>query len=481
MTHQYPVLIAGLLGAPTQIYAVVYAAGIVGLFRYDGSPSRGTTKALGIPGIWLFLISSRFVSQWLGLAPSGNSSEIYLDGNPIDRVVFLVLLALGLWVVIQRGGRVEPLLQRNPTILLFFFYCAVSVIWSDFPLTALKRWIKAVGDLVMVLVVLTEPEPLQALRLLVTRLGFVLFPLSVLFIKYFPHLGRLMTKSWMYEFTGVTTQKNTLGMICLVYGLTFLWSFRSAYRNRQDLPRRRRHHLVAYGAVLVMIVWLLRTSDAMTSLIGLVMASAIMLLASRPSLVRKPALVHLLVVAVLGGSLFALFFDTGGTLVHSLGRNTTLTGRTEIWNMVLKVPINPLLGAGFESFWLGERLEGIRIESGAPLNEAHSGFLELYLNLGWIGVSLLALLLLAGYRKVIARWRKDSNSGSLFLGYFLAALIYSLTEAGFRMMTVSWMFLLLAAMAASQPIRNRTMSPSPAGQIDQPPVHEPHEDLCEAL
>ncbi len=201
----------------------------------------------------------------------------------------------------------------------------------------------------MVLIILTEPDPMGALKRLITRLGFILFPLSVLLGKYYPHLGRRLTNSWMAEITGVTTQKNTLGLICMLYGLGFLWMLATVYRDRADPNRTRR--LAAYGTILIMIVWLLAACNSTTSIAGLTMAGGVMLLATRPSLVRKPATVHLLVLAVLFVSLFPIFLDS--SVLSAVGKDPTLTGRTETWKLLLSMPINPWVGTGFESFWLG--------------------------------------------------------------------------------------------------------------------------------
>ena len=59
--------------------------------------------------------------------------------------VFTILLIAALAVVISRMDRVGPLLRKNGPILLFFAFCAVSILWSDFPFVAFKRWIKALG------------------------------------------------------------------------------------------------------------------------------------------------------------------------------------------------------------------------------------------------------------------------------------------------------------------------------------------------
>jgi O-antigen ligase len=86
------------------------------------------------------------------------------------------------------------------------------------------------------------------------------------------------------------------------------------------------------------------------------------------------------------------------------------------------------------------------------LNEAHNGYIEVYLNLGWVGVSLIGLILITGYRDIIDAFRRNPERGALLLGFFLAVLFESLTEAAFRMMSPSWIFLLLASIAASQAV-----------------------------
>ena len=439
------------------VASVIVAITILGLFYLDRDPEGRTSKALWISGFWLAIISSRGVSFWLGMAPnfgSVSATEAYMEGSPIDRAVFTALILIGLAVVIGRMDRVTPLLRKNPAIVLFFLFCAVSILWSDFPLAALKLWIKAIGEFVMVLIILTEPEPVAALKRLLTKLGFLLFPLSLLFGKYYPTIGRVNG-----TFGGVTMQKNTLGLICMLYGVGFLWMFRAVYRDPADPNRRRR--LVAYGTIVWIIVWLLWMCNSLTSIFGLAMAGGVMLLVSRPSAAERHALVHWLVLAVLGFSLIVMFYDPGSTL-EAVGRTSTLSARTIIWNRVLAIHINPWIGTGFESFWLGNRLATLLASGFAfPINEAHNGYIEVYVNLGWAGVSVIALLLFGGYKKIIAALREDPDAAPLLLGFFLTALFESLTEAAFRTMSPSWFFLLLSIIAASQ-----AASPQPSVQME---------------
>jgi O-antigen ligase len=88
-----------------------------------------------------------------------------------------------------------------------------------------------------------------------------------------------------------------------------------------------------------------------------------------------------------------------------------------------------------------------------PINEAHNGYLEVYLNLGWVGICLIACLLGTGYRRITSGLRQDRERGALFLGFFLSALYYAFSEAGYRSLSISWFFLLLVIMGASHAVR----------------------------
>jgi exopolysaccharide production protein ExoQ len=467
---------------PPPLMAVVCIIGIVGLFVLGREKGPQPSKALWIPLAWLFINCSRPLSQWLAAFGLGGSSsagmgQIYMEGSPLDGAFFSVLLLAGLIVLAHRSVRVFPYFGRMLPILTFFLYCGISILWSDYPFVAFKHWNKGIGDLVMVLVILTDPEPYAAFKRVLTRLATVLLPLSLLFSKYYPSIGRSFSIGGVPLYNGVTAQKNTLGVICLIFGLGSLWRLLTLYRDGQ--AARRTQQLIAQGTILTMAVWLLWLCNSMTSIMCLVMGVGLLVLANRPMAVRWPAVVHLLVAAILGLSLFAVFFDSSGGLVQDLGRNSTLTGRTDIWDAVLPFAGNPLIGTGYESFWLGTRLQKFwSVQDGAfyGIQEAHNGYLELYLNLGWIGIALLATLIVVSYPRVIATYRNEPSAGSLGLAFFVGEVVYNYTEAGFRMMFPLWIFFLLAVLGVPKAPDPQSLSTFDADLADDFVSGEAHVD-----
>jgi exopolysaccharide production protein ExoQ len=432
------------------IASLICGIGIAGLFFLDRGEKPRVSWALVIPAVWMILNTTHPLSFWLGMSPQGSyTTEAYVEGNPFDRNVALVLQLAALIVLCRKSAKVGAILRKNRLILVYFSFCLVSVLWSDFPFVTFKRWIKALGDVQMVLVILAELDPFAALTRILTGMGFFLFPLSILFIRFYPQLGRRPTNSWTQEPVGVTQQKNELGIMCMIYGIFFLWMLLSAYRERKRPGRWR--HMLAYGTIIAMSAYLLNLCNSTTSIVGFASSAGVLWLASRRP--ARPALVNFAVLAVLGLSVIALFFDPGGNLVQSLGKDPGLTGRKEIWALVLSLHTNPLIGTGFETFWLGSRLDFmLHALVNLPINEAHNGWVEVYLNLGWTGLCFIALLIVTGYKRIISHIRQDPEKGCLFLGFLLCALFYSFSEAGFRFGTVSWFFSLLVIIGASQAV-----------------------------
>src|SRR5207249_10073922 len=85
-------------------------------------------------------------------------------GSPLDGAVFFSLQLAGLFVLLRRHVSLSKVASENIAMTLFLAFGALSILWSDFPLVAFKRWFKVLGHPIMVLIVATEPDPRQALR-----------------------------------------------------------------------------------------------------------------------------------------------------------------------------------------------------------------------------------------------------------------------------------------------------------------------------
>src|SRR6266480_251178 len=192
---------------PPPVATLLTLGFIIFLFRRDIRQKPDVSGALWLPFIWLVIPCSRALSQWLnifGLPVSGAVSVE--EGSPVDAWFFFCLIAAGSCVLVKRQVRVSEVIQNNGWLIIFLLYCFISIAWSDFPLVAFKRWIKILGHPIMVLIVLTEPDPREALARLMKRSTYVLVPLSILWIKYYPYLGTKYDQwTGMQMSTGIAT------------------------------------------------------------------------------------------------------------------------------------------------------------------------------------------------------------------------------------------------------------------------------------
>jgi len=431
---------------PRQLSAIICILFIFYLFWVDRNKSDIVSKAVWIPQIWMFIAGSRFVSQWLNLG-APKVADIYLEGNPVDRIVFLILILAGTIILVQRRPNWSDLITKNAWIWLFFIFGAISILWSDFPFVSFKRWIKALGNVIMALVILTEERPYEAIGVILRRLTFLLIPLSVLFIKYYPDLGRAYHWDGTQMFTGVTSQKNSLGQICLISGTYFCWSL--LLYQREWIALRQRLHLSACLILISMIVWLFYKANSATSFVCMAVAIGLFLFSRKFRVDSKPRrILHFGIACILLFGLLELTFDVTAAVITMLGRDSTLTTRVPMWNQLLSMVKNPIFGFGYESFWLGDRQQIIRKTWGIAFN-AHNGYLEMYLNLGLIGVSFMLIWILSGLRKVARHLEIDYPSAMLRLCLIVVIALYNWTEATFYGVSNMWVLFLFAVIEIS--------------------------------
>jgi exopolysaccharide production protein ExoQ len=402
----------------------------------------GVSKAIWVPFFWMFISGSRFVSQWINPNAALMSAEAYLEGSPLDRAVFLILIILGLVILIRRNLNWKLAVKKNTWIWLFLMFGLISVLWSDYPFVSFKRWIKALGTPIMALVIMTEERPLEAIGVLARRLAYVLLPLSVLFIKYYPNLGRAYHMG-QPMFTGVALQKNGLGQICLVVGIYYCWDLLFNRQNRKDL--RRLHGFLPYLLILPMLGWLIHMAGSSTSLMCLIIAMSILIVSRVPSVSKAPGrLMRLGLTAVLVLIALEVTLGVSAKVISALGRDPTLTNRVSIWQSLLAMAGNPLIGVGYESFWLGKRLAVLMDTVG--VRQAHNGYLETYLNIGLVGLVLVVALMISGLVKARKEMTIDYRFAVLRLTFIVVVAIYNWTEATLYGVNNMWLLLFLGSI-----------------------------------
>lgn len=439
---------------PPLLALLIWFILLLALLSFDPAKKRGTSLALWLPVIWMFIVASRLPSQWAGYQVVGSSAQALQEGNPLDRTVWLLLIALAIGVLFSRSFRWSDFFVRNLALMAFLSFALLSVVWSGFPLITFKRWFRDLGGYLVILIVLSDPRPLEAVRTVLRRLCYLLIPLSIVLIKYYIGLSRqYLPWSGETQYVGVATSKNMLGVICLISGIFFFWDTVTRWSERKD--RRTRRIILVNLAFMAMTFWLLHLARSATSSVCLVIGCLVIAVAHTKAGKRHPGFLKTLVPASFFlYMILAMGFDMSGDLNRAIGRQADFTDRTQIWHVLLGMRTNPLVGTGYESFWLGSRLQTFWVASGIHVSEAHNGYLEVYLELGVVGLFLLCVFLVTSYRRICKRLKSFTDAGSLELATWVVLLFYNVTEAAFGR-SLLWMVLLFGAMSVPERVRNR--------------------------
>jgi exopolysaccharide production protein ExoQ len=431
---------------------------LFGLLRFDPAKGSRISPALWVPLMWMFIVGSRLPSQWLG-GGVGTAAQAFEEGNPLDRTIFIILMLLAIGILMSRSFNWGKFFSRNFALMALLSFALASVLWSDYPFVSFKRWFRDLGNYLMVLIVLSDPRPLEAIHTLLRRLCYFLIPLSILIVKYYPQIGKGYDQwTGFASFNGATTSKNMLGVLCLVSGVFFFWDTVTRWSDRKERSTKR--IILVNVAFIAMTLWLLHLADSATSRTCLVLGCMVVAAAHTKTVKRHPAFLTVPISMSLCLYMFLEFglgIDLNAELAKAVGRNPTLTGRTELWQILLSMHTNPLIGTGYESFWLGSRLQFVWEHFAPGINEAHNGYLDVYLNLGIIGLCLVTWFLISSYRTICRRFRSHSSFGPLALAVWTILPFYNITEAAFKS-GLLWLILLLAAIALPERAEDRVPS-----------------------
>jgi exopolysaccharide production protein ExoQ len=416
------------------------------LYR-DVKERPAVSRASWIVVAWVVIYSSRPVMSWFADPSAAVSPQSYDEGDFGEALVSLAVIVAGLIVLLRRGARLRQLAEQNKWLAVVYLFWLHSILWSDYPIITAKRLFKDLGNVAMVLMVLTDQNSVQAMKAVCARCVYIGIPLSLVLVRYFPELGRAYTgyNQDQLSFVGITANKNTLGMLALVTVIFMLWDFLDALQTSRHSTDWV--NIGARAAVLMTAWYLLVISDSATSLVCAVIGSMLLFLLGLAYFKRRPGRFEVWGISVMV-SLWVVNAGLGlhEAFVQSLGRNMSLTTRTEMWPVLFRLQDNPLLGAGFDTFWAGERLVQSERALGALFLQAHNGYLETYLNGGAIGVGLLIVLLSVSYRRIRERLALGTLDARFRLAMLIVAIVHNFTEATFYKLSVVWFVTVFAMM-----------------------------------
>src|SRR5262245_37120662 len=452
---------------PRQLAILIFTVFAAWLWRQDAKSRPRHSKALWIPLIYLLILGSRPLSWWswffFGVGSAGISD---LEGSPLDRAFYSVLICLSLIIVARRRVSWGEVFGGNTGLVLFYVFLAVTIFWAVYPLPTFKRWTKEIGAIPILLIILSDKDPIEAIKVVFSRCAYVLFTFSVLMIKYIPELSRDYNRhSGNAEVHGIALQKNGLGEDVMVFGLIVLWQLLEvAGKKPRDYLKAP---LLQWVITLLMGVWLLHQCDSKTSMIA-ISFGVLLLLTTKIRFFenKRSAVVLVCLVAAPVFFFFDSMFNVSQPILKMLGRDATLTNRTEIWAAVKERPVNPVFGCGYLNYWdmVGPIKIGKYIVE--DLKTAHNGYLEISLDGGYMGIFFLVVMLINAGMNHARSFVRNYPAAVIGLAFFCMTLFTNMSESVFARRGPLWSAFLMTTIGYWFMARAR--DPAESSAIENP-------------
>ncbi|MFN5614433.1 MAG: O-antigen ligase family protein [Brevundimonas sp.] len=384
------------------------------------------------------------------------------EETPILRLVWLPVFAIIAGLALRRLDRIvrawPAILLLGLTVLLAF----ASKWWSIDAATTQRRVIALTMAGAFALYLGSVYRGVALPRLLACA-GLVMAVGSLVFVLAFPPIGiHRDVNDGLWR--GMWYEKNQMGqvMVCVAVAA-------AAWLSVAD-----RHWRIA-AITLVLATFLMIMSQSKTSLlcwlIGFGLVGAVWA-------ARQGGAV-LGVLTVWGATFAAIavgvgFLLGGPAILVALGKDPSLTGRTEIWAALMDmVAERPWTGYGYAAFWTRTSVPAdiIQAQTGWLVPSAHNGWIDLLVQVGWPGAVLVGTILLIGFAATVARLSTSGLvEGGFSLAYLAIVATLSLSESVLlHHQDLAWV-MVLAIVARSTMLQGY---PSPAAVApDRRPAYQ---------
>ncbi len=369
------------------------------------------------------------------------------QSNPINKALSFKILLVVMLLIVVWHKKVIPVVSRENFLWVLVGIAVASIFWSDVPTVTLPKIINLIRTTAFGVYFAARFNLKEQLRLLAWALGIGAL-LSLVFALALPSygvmgMGSIITTETIAHagaWQGIYGHKNVLGRIMVLSAVVFLLVANNS----------RRYRWVAWaGFGLSVILILLSTSK--TALIILLTIIALLPFYRALRWNYTLAVPFFITVVLVGGAVAVLLVSNAEGILGVFGRDLSLTGRTDLWAIVLdKISERPWLGYGYGGFWRGWNGESADVWSvvrwEAP--HSHNGFLDLWLDLGLLGLTTFALSFIALCLRAVSWLRQTKTAEGLWpLAYLTFLLLANITESSLLRQNFLWLLYIAVTLS----------------------------------
>ncbi|MEC4815945.1 MAG: O-antigen ligase [Scytonema sp. PMC 1069.18] len=377
----------------------------------------------------VFVVLTLFLSTAALIPLFMEDEEAGFAEDPYSPLLFMGCYTVTLLIIVAKRRSFLRVARKDVWIWLLVGIALASALWTIAPDVTLRRAILLLGTTLFGIYLSMRYTLREQLQLLAWALGIAII-LSFLLAIALPSYGVMSFQEGGIHagaWRGVWTHKNITGRIMVLSTMVFL-----CVALANPIRNYRYRWLPWAGYILSIVLIILCTSK--TSLIAFVTITVIIPLYRTWRYHYTQLIPISIAILLILGSTAILLFDNLDFVASAVGRDLTLTGRTDIWNAMLDlIWERPLFGYGFNAVWRDWDNEATAylwriLEWECPYG--HNGLMDLLAELGITGLSAFLLSYITTFLRGVMWLRKTKSVEGLWpLMYLSFLLIYNVSES----------------------------------------------------
>jgi len=369
-----------------------------------------------------------------------------------EMILWVLTTLMFLWIAYSKSllQKILSAWAKNWIFLLFILFALCSIAWSTNIGASIYRGISLVSCSAIAAytgLAYSNKSLFRGLWWFFVFVAIASFVLALLF----PSVGMQIGYPYYGAWRGIFWSKNYMGPMMAFGNLVFLFGIASSWKKLLPLLGN-----ILFYLLTALLVYLSKCASA---LILMVILNLVFLLALAwvkwKKLLKKK---HYIIGAIVSIFLIIFIILNLNFFFGLLGRGTSLTGRFPLWSYLIhKGWMNhPILGSGFGATWETNNFRyttAIAVKWDTTPLVSDNGYIDIFLDLGLVGVALSICLILFGLFRVIKHAIKEQTIISFFPVFVMVFMVIANTTLSFylNLESFAW-FLMVFALFSTTPI-----------------------------
>jgi exopolysaccharide production protein ExoQ len=369
--------------------------------------------------------------------PAQEISMSTLGGDKLDTFFNIVSYLILFYFLLLYWKGFLYVTTRSPLQFFLLVIVIFSILWSE-DLSSTLTYLRGLIRIYFIAIYLAMRYSLrEQMRLIAWALG-VAASLSMLFSAFVPgfiHQSPELVDMW----SGIYGHKNELGYM-------MAWSA-GLFLHLAVSSNRYRWLMWAICGISICLIILSRSTTSLTILLTMILLLPIYKFLKKTNYKLQVIMITSALMLLIIFSIFLI--NNAETVVGTSGKDLTFNGRSDLWELVMsKVWERPLVGYGFSGFWTSNAASKLRATYDWASN-AHNGFLELLLELGFLGFVTFAAGFIRFFVMALTRIISVAKKPEDYWPMQMLVIIVIVNFSEARLLTPSWNWLMYVTTSLS--------------------------------